>query len=90
MIEFNLSEKIKELFEVEYLDTMSDVQGDVSNIFREFIKKLKENKRFKQLGKELRDELNIQDAQKIQQIQLMFTELLLEIDKLAGDDLIQK
>lgn len=40
--EFNLSEKIKELFEIEYLDSMADVQGDVSKIIKEFIQKLKE------------------------------------------------
>lgn len=35
--EFNLSERISELFEVEYLDSMADVQGDVSIILKEFI-----------------------------------------------------
>ena len=33
---------MKHLFEIEYDDTMSDVQGDVSKILKEFIKKLKE------------------------------------------------
>ena len=38
MTDFNLSEKIGELSEVEYCDSMADVQGDVSNIFKEFIR----------------------------------------------------
>jgi len=37
-----LSEKLKELFEIEYLDTMADVQGDVHVLFAEAVKKLKE------------------------------------------------
>ena len=37
----NLSEKIKQLFEVEYLDSMADVQGDVTKLFKEFIRILK-------------------------------------------------
>lgn len=40
--EFNLSDKIKQLFEVEYLDSMADVEGDVTLIINEFIKRLKE------------------------------------------------
>ena len=55
---------------------------------KEFIKLLKANKRFKQLGGELRDELGLDDARIIQKIQLMFMEILLDIDKLAGKDLI--
>jgi hypothetical protein len=39
---FVLSEKIEDLFEVEYLDSMADVQGDVSKILKEFIRLLKE------------------------------------------------
>ena len=55
---------------------------------KQFIKELKDCKRFKQSGKELGDELGINDAQKIQQIQLMFTEILLEINQRAGKGLI--
>ena len=47
---FNLSEKIKNLFEVEYLDSMADVQGDVSKILKEFIRLLKEELRFTNLA----------------------------------------
>ena len=43
MTDFNLSEKIKKLFEIDYLDSMADVQGDITIILKEFIKKLKEN-----------------------------------------------
>jgi len=54
---------------------------------KEFIRLLKEHKRFKQLGGELAKELGIGDAQTIQKIQLMFTEILLDMDKLAGEKL---
>lgn len=37
----SLSDKIKNLFEEEYLDTMADVQGDVTVIIKEAVKRLK-------------------------------------------------
>ena len=40
--EINLSEKIKNLFEVEYLDSMADVQGDVSLLFKKHLQEFKE------------------------------------------------
>jgi len=36
--EFNLSEEIRKLFEEDYLDSLADVQGDVSKLIKEFIK----------------------------------------------------
>jgi hypothetical protein len=49
--EFVLSEKIEDLFEVEYLDSMADVQGDVSKILKEFIRLLKEEmQKWRRLG----------------------------------------
>ena len=79
--EFNLSEKIF---------TQPDRAGReviMSLEVKEFIKRLKEHPRFNQAGRDLRDELDIVDIKKIQKIQLIFTEILLEIDKLAGDKL---
>lgn len=55
---------------------------------KEAVKELKLNKRFKQTGKELADELNLNDAKIIQKIQLMFVEILLEYDGIFGDKLI--
>ena len=71
--EFNLSEKIKELFEVEYLDSMADVQGDVSKILKEFLKRLKdEYMKYRDSFKTLED----------------YYRIFNDIDKLAGDKLI--
>lgn len=73
----SLSDKIDDYFEVELLDTMADVQGDVRNILRQFIKELKEvmaNK--KVLAKEI-----------MQKPHIMYDLMIEEIDKLAGKDL---
>ena len=37
-----LSEKMKELFEIEYLDSMADVQGDVKVLVANAVERLKE------------------------------------------------
>lgn len=73
----SLSDKIDDYFEVELLYTMADVQGDVRNILRQFIKELKEvmaNK--KVLAKEI-----------MQKPHIMYDLMIEEIDKLAGKDL---
>jgi len=80
-MKFNLSEK------VVCRDGLFREHVYVKDV-KEFIKLLKGNKRFKQLGGELRDELGLDDARIIQKIQLMFMEILLDIDKQAGKDLI--
>ena len=91
MKELNLSEKMH----CRWCDNGCDEphscdrnEGIYKEDVKEFIKQLKANKRFKQLGGELRDELGLDDARIIQKIQLMFMEILLDIDKLAGKDLI--
>ena len=39
----SLSDKINNLFEIDYLDSMSDVQGDVTLLIKEAVKELKKN-----------------------------------------------
>ena len=41
MKEKTLIEKLKQLFEIEYLDSMADVQGNVHVLFKEAVLKLK-------------------------------------------------
>ncbi len=80
--EFNLSEKIEDLFKIEYLDTMADVQGDVSVIFKEFIQRLKEEivkEQFKTF-KEWKIDKNVQVDETAK------TNFI--INKLAGDKLV--
>ena len=81
--EFNLSEKrIYKPLEFAY------PERDI----KEFIRLLKDNNRFKQTGELLANELDLKKNHKnallVARIQLMFTDILLEIDKLAGDELI--
>lgn len=71
--EFNLSEKIKDLFEVKYLDSMADVQGDVSVILKEFIKR--ERKLLYEVFKSWEVDKDI------------IMSVIVSLDKLAGDKL---
>jgi hypothetical protein len=76
--EFNLSEKIKNLFEVEYLDSMADVQGDVTLLLKEFIRLLKNFK----ISTD-NDDFNF-----VQGMSYACNFMLKRIDKLAGEKLI--
>lgn len=40
--DFCLEKRLEDLFEEVYMDTISDVQGDVTNLLKEFIRLLKE------------------------------------------------
>ena len=83
---------IKEEFELsEYLiwDEVLQEYVIMTKKIKEFIRLLKENPRFKQTGQELRNELNLENAEQVQKIQLMFTEILLDIENKAGEKLCQ-
>ncbi len=74
MAEFNLSDFIH----------LRSPHIHIENI-KEFIRLIGNCDRFQQTGKELSDELNIKDSKIIQKIQLMFAEILIDIEELAGD-----
>ena len=52
---------------------------------KEAVEMFQQIKRFKQTGKELSEELGIVNIQDIQKIQLMFTEILMEHNKIMGE-----
>ncbi|MEK6878835.1 MAG: hypothetical protein AABY22_04470 [Nanoarchaeota archaeon] len=74
--EFNLSDKIKYLFEIEYLDTMSDVQGDIHLLLKEFIRLL--NTQIQYLKDDKGKDVKLEIRNKIAK----------EVHKLAGEKLI--
>lgn len=72
--EKTLSEKLKALFEIEYLDSMADVQGDVHVLFKEAVENLKD---------EIRVINGSNEANKDYDINCGWT--LEEIDKIFGE-----
>ena len=76
-----LSDEITNLFEIEYLDSMADVQGDVNNILKQFIKDLKEELNF------MVEEGAFIGTKDTLKLPRYIREL---IDKLAGNKLIEE
>ena len=71
--EESLSDKIENLFEIEYLGTMADVQGDVTILLKEAVKRLKE--------KLPNSNFNIPFTEEIKTVHE-------EIDKIFGDKIL--